>query len=229
MLFTPIRYINNGEALDQANLNKMGYDIQANLEEIISQLGASGLSSDVNETPNTVALRDENGTCKFSSPTLGEHPLRLNDATASNFPNTVVKRDNNGASLFDQVGVARAPTNDFEVANKKYVDDHVNNLRAMTFTIISGASYVSSYSNIVGKFDNDKNYFDILPPSGKVMSDLVAFIPSVYVIHFKGDVDGNDSFKCVYEAKSDRIRVWVQNTEQRSKPAANWLAVWRNS
>ena len=59
------------------------------------------------------------------------------------------------------------------------------------------------------------------------MSDLIAFIPSIAVVHYAGDVDGNDSIRCTWGTYADCIRVWVQNTEQRSTPAANWLAVWR--
>ena len=58
------------------------------------------------------------------------------------------------------------------------------------------------------------------------MGNLVAFIPSIAVVHYAGGVDGNDSIRCTWQAQSDRIRVWVQNTEQRSTPAANYLAVW---
>ena len=64
------------------------------------------------------------------------------------------------------------------------------------------------------------------PPSGYKMSDLEAFLPSIHVIHFAGGVDGNDSIRCTHSILSDRIRVYVQNTEQRSKPAANYIAVW---
>ena len=58
------------------------------------------------------------------------------------------------------------------------------------------------------------------------MSALRAFIPSIAVIHYAGGVDGNDSLRCTWSNLGDRIRVWVQNTEQRSTPAANWLAIW---
>lgn len=87
--------------------------------------------------------------------------------------------------------------------------------------------YTYGYTNQVGSWNNDYNWIDIFPPYGKSMSSLVAFIPSIAVIHYAGGVDGNDSLRCTWTTYSDRIRVWVQNTEQRSTPAANYLAIWR--
>jgi hypothetical protein len=95
------------------------------------------------------------------------------------------------------------------------------------YYIQSSAAYVGSFTNIVGQFNNSRNYIDVFPPTGYTMSDLCAFIPSIHVIHFAGGVNGDDSFRCAASYKSDRIRVYVQNTEQRSKAAANWLAVWK--
>ena len=69
----------------------------------------------------------------------------------------------------------------------------------------------------------------MFPPAGYAMSDLEAFLPSINIIHFAGGVDGNDSIKCNHRVLGDRIRVNVQGTEQRSKPAASYIAVWRNS
>jgi hypothetical protein len=58
------------------------------------------------------------------------------------------------------------------------------------------------------------------------MGNLRAFIPSINVEHFAGGVNGDDSLRCDYTFLGDRIRVWVQNTEQRSTPAGNYLAIW---
>ena len=86
----------------------------------------------------------------------------------------------------------------------------------------------SGFTNIVGSFNDNANYFDVFPPSGKTMDKLVAFMPSINVLHYAGDVNSDDSTRCTYAIQSDRIRVWVQNTEQRAAPAANYIAVWRN-
>ena len=72
------------------------------------------------------------------------------------------------------------------------------------------------------------NTFDVYPPLGYTMSDLLGFIPSIHAIHFSGEVDGNDSLYCRYELQQSSIKVTVYNTEQRLTPYANWLAVWGN-
>lgn len=117
------------------------------------------------------------------------------------------------------------PTNSTHPTTKYYVDTLMESYK---YTFTSGVNYSSSgYTNHVGSFNDGANWFDVFPPSGKSMSNLVAFIPSIHMIHYAGGVDGNDSLRCQYAYYADRIRVWVQNTEQRSTPAANWLAVWR--
>lgn len=121
------------------------------------------------------------------------------------------------------------PASAGHAATKQYVDNvaaDVRNSIARPYTITSGASYTVGYTNYVGSFADWTNYFDVFPPWGKSMGNIVAFIPSIHVIHFNGDVDYNDSIRCTYSYLSDRIRVYVQNTEQRSTPAANWLAIW---
>lgn len=111
------------------------------------------------------------------------------------------------------------PVNLTHAATKRYVDS-----RIPTYIFTSGASNTVDWTDSI--YWNDRNYFDVFPPAGKSMGNLVAFIPSIRAIHFAGRVDGNDSIRCSYEYFGDRIRVYVQNTEQRSTPAANWLAVW---
>jgi hypothetical protein len=114
------------------------------------------------------------------------------------------------------------PVNALHATPKQYVDS-----RLPQYTIISGVSYsTSGFTNQVGSFNDSANHFDVFPPSGKNMSNLVAFIPSIHVVHYAGGVDGNDSIRCTYSYLGDRIRVYVQNTEQRDTPAANYLVIW---
>lgn len=97
------------------------------------------------------------------------------------------------------------------------------------FTVTSGNTwYTNGFTNHVGTWRNDYNWFDVYPPSGKTMAKLLGFIPSIAVIHYAGGVNGDDSMRCTWSNLGDRIRVYVQNTEQRSTPAANWLAIWGN-
>jgi len=114
------------------------------------------------------------------------------------------------------------PVSALHATPKQYVDS-----RLPQFQIISGiSSSIAGFTNQVGSFNDGANFFDVYPPAGKSMGNLIAFIPSINVVHYAGGVDGNDSIRCTYSYLSDRIRVWVQNTEQRSTPAANYLVVW---
>jgi len=128
-----------------------------------------------------------------------------------------------GGTLTGYLTLVGAPVNANHAATKTYVDTRFSEL-----TFVSGQQYsTSGFTNQVGSFNDGANYFDVFPPSGKSMTNLVGFIPSIHVIHFAGGVNGDDSMRCTYSYLSDRIRVYVQNTEQRSTPAANYLAIWR--
>jgi len=125
-------------------------------------------------------------------------------------------------------GEARSSTSTTAASNAKtLVTKDYLDLVSYTFTYGNTTYSTTGYTNQVGSWNDNSNYFDVLPPSGKAMSNLVAFIPSIAVIHYAGGVNGDDSLRCTWTALSDRIRVYVQNTEQRSIPAANWLAIWR--
>lgn len=77
------------------------------------------------------------------------------------------------------------------------------------------------------EFNNSTNFFDVFPPSGFNMTQLQGFMASMSKIYFAGDVDGNDAMRTEWAVQADRIRVWVQNTEQRATPAGNYIAFWR--
>ena len=144
-----------------------------------------------------------------------------------------------GSTMTGLLILAGPPTVDNGAATKKYVDDSDSAIQIAVNNTISG--FLSStnnttftygttaavgYSNSVGNFSDASNYFDVFPPTGKTMAKLIAFIPSIAYIYFAGDVNSDDNMRCIYEERVDRIRVWVQNTEQRSTPSANWLAIW---
>ena len=143
------------------------------------------------------------------------------DATSSNTANKIVARDGNGDFSTAHISLTATPTAANHAVTKSYVD-------SSSYIITSGNTVysISGYTNQVGSFNNGANYFDVFPPSGKTMSNLIAFIPSIAVIHYAGGVDGNDSIRCTWSNLGDRIRVYVQNTEQRSTPAANYMAIW---
>jgi hypothetical protein len=127
-----------------------------------------------------------------------------------------------GSTMTGYLTLVGAPVNSNHAATKTYVDS-----RLPQYTIVSGAQYsTSGFTNQVGSFNDGANFFDVFPPAGKSMANIIAFIPSIHVVHYAGGVDGNDSIRCTYSYLGDRIRVYVQNTEQRSTPAANYLAIW---
>ena len=127
-----------------------------------------------------------------------------------------------GSTMTGYLTLVGAPVNANHATTKTYVDS-----RLPQYTFVSGAQYsTSGFTNQVGSFNDGANFFDVFPPAGKSMANIVAFIPSIHVVHYAGGVDGNDSIRCTYSYLGDRIRVYVQNTEQRSTPAANYLAIW---
>ena len=127
-----------------------------------------------------------------------------------------------GGSMSGYLTLVGAPISGDHAATKTYVDG-----RLPQYTFTYGQTYSQSgFTNQVGSWNFGANWFDIYPPAGKSMGNLVAFIPSIAVIHYAGGVNGDDSMVCTYSFFGDRIRVYVQNTEQRSTPAANWLVIW---
>ena len=133
------------------------------------------------------------------------------------------KVPSSGGSMSGYLTLVGNPVNGLHAATKQYVDTFA---QQYTFTYGNTIYSQAGFTNQVGSWNNGANYFDVFPPSGKSMSNLIAFIPSIAVIHYAGGVDGNDSLRCTWSNLGDRIRVYVQNTEQRSTPAANYLAIW---
>jgi hypothetical protein len=143
------------------------------------------------------------------------------DATPNSTGEKVVARDANGDFSAARITLTQTPTAANHAVTKSYVDSG-------KFTITSGNTVfsTSSFTNQVGSFNDSANHFDVFPPAGKSMANLVAFIPSIAIIHFAGNVNFDDSMRCTWSNLGDRVRVYVQNTEQRSTPAANYLAIW---
>lgn len=135
------------------------------------------------------------------------------------------KVDKRGDTMTGRLSLSADPISALHAATKQYVDT----VASAQFTITYGSTQYSQagYTNQVGSWNFGANWFDVYPPAGKTMANLAAFMPSIAVIHFAGGVDSNDSMVCTWSNLGNRIRVYVQNTEQRSTPAANWIAFWR--
>jgi hypothetical protein len=182
----------------------------------IPTVNATTLSGNGSGLTNLNAGNLASGTVP-SARLSGSYSINISGSASGN----VLK---SGDTMSGFLTLSGAPTLANHAATKSYVDTVATN----TFVIQSGANFSSSgFTNQVGSWNFNRNHFDVFPPAGKTMSNLVAFIPSFNQIHFAGNVNGDDSMVCTYNFFSDRIRVYVQNTEQRSTPAANWLAVWR--
>jgi hypothetical protein len=128
-----------------------------------------------------------------------------------------------GSTMSGYLTLNGNPISELHATPKQYVDSR---LPQYTFTYGNTVYSSSGYTNQVGSWNDGANFFDVFPPAGKTMSNLIAFMPSIAVIHYAGGVDGNDSLRCTWSNLGDRIRVYVQNTEQRSTPAANYMAIW---
>lgn len=143
------------------------------------------------------------------------------DITVPGVDNTRVLKS--GDTMTGFLTLNANPISNLHATTKQYVDS-----RLPQYTFVAGNTIysTSSFTNQVGSWNDGANHFDVFPPAGKTMSDLIAFIPSIAVIHYAGGVNGDDSMRCTWSNLGDRIRVYVQNTEQRSTPAANYLAIW---
>jgi hypothetical protein len=177
-------------------------------------MSASAFTGDGSAITSLNASQLTTGT--ISSERLsGTYPINVSGSAASNVAKS-------GDSMSGYLTLVGAPVNANHAATKAYVDASAG----YVFTFGQTAS-TSGFTNQVGSWNFNRNHFDIFPPAGRSMGNLVGFIPSIAVIHYAGGVDGNDSLVCTYAFFGDRIRVYVQNTEQRSTPAANWLCIWR--
>jgi hypothetical protein len=201
-----------------------------------------------NNTSNKVVARDSSGN--FSAGTITANltgnvtgNISGNSGTATRLQNsrtingvafdgtaniTISATDNSkvpltGGTMLGHLTLNGDPLTALHAAPKQYVDSR---LPQYTFTFGNTVYSTSGYTNQVGSWNDGANFFDVFPPSGKSMGNLIAFIPSIAVIHYAGGVDANDSMRCTWSNLGNRIRVYVQNTEQRSTPAANYLAIW---
>lgn len=95
-----------------------------------------------------------------------------------------------------------------------------------TITFASAVNCIG-FTSQIGQWDNSSNYFDVFPPSGFNMTQLQGFMASMSKIYFAGSVNVDDQMRTEWAVQADRIRVWVQNSEQRATPAGNYIAFWR--
>lgn len=202
---------------------------------IYGELVGNASSSDKWSTARQITLAgDLSGTVVFD----GSSSVTL---TATADPLLVLK--STGGTMTGPLVIGYVPTANNHAVPKSYVDQKASGYLPMTGGTLSGALVLANDATFamgaVTKQQLDRvtslytsgvvagNTADIFPPYGWSMADLRAFCPSINQIYFAGDVDGNDSLYCYYQILADRIRVIVYNSEQRSTPYANYIAVWR--
>ena len=96
-----------------------------------------------------------------------------------------------------------------------------------TYTITYGTAVnCVGFTDIIAQWDNSSNYFDVFPPANKTMVNLAGFMASLSKVYFSGVVNRDDQMRTEWAVQADRIRVWVQNSEQRATPAGNYIAFW---
>jgi hypothetical protein len=95
-----------------------------------------------------------------------------------------------------------------------------------TYTVTSGTAINCGGFTDSQQFDNSSNFFDVFPPQNKTMANLAGGTASLSKIYFAGIVDGNDALRTEWTLLADRVRIYVQNTEQRATPAGNYIALW---
>lgn len=180
---------------------------------------------------NGAGILVDGANAEFKYTNLGGGKWQSNidlEVVGSNFVGDLIGTASNninrtGDTMSGYLTLHANPTSAYHAATKQYVDTNA----AYQITYGNTQYSTSGYTNQVGSWNDGANYFDVYPPAGKTMANLQAFLPSIAVIHYAGGVDGNDSLRCTWSNLGDRIRVYVQNTEQRSTPAANWIAFWR--
>jgi hypothetical protein len=190
-----------------------------NYTQVVNALGFVPASNPPSALSGTVAslLVDSSGSAEIRFNSRGDSNQDL--AISVQGENFIIYEPDDGNREWFRIDDTGSTGSASVYGQKIY--DHNN----ITYTY--GQTSAVGFTNQVGSFNNNSNYFDVYPPAGYSMSGLLAFIPSIHVIHFAGGVNADDSLRCQYSVLSNRIRVYVQNTEQRSTPAGNWLAIWR--
>jgi hypothetical protein len=121
--------------------------------------------------------------------------------------------------------------------------------------ITSGRGIVDEFSNSRDVLDYSKNYFDVLPPQGFTVNNLVMFVSNIDMLFFDGNVNNDDVLYNFWRkgnglagsqdfptgigapnrpgnnevgvtGENDRVRCWLGNIEQRAAPRYNYYALW---
>lgn len=116
-----------------------------------------------------------------------------------------------------------APSSDAFIKNKPFSSIKFTQGQMTTTNRISTNNNAHTYAI---NFNYNRTY--IYPPTGYTVSNLTAFIPSLNVVHFNGDVNSDDTIFCNYQVDytNNRVIVICNNSENRADSRINYLAVW---
>lgn len=116
-----------------------------------------------------------------------------------------------------------APSSDAFIKNKPFSSIKFTQGQMTTTNRISTNNNAHLYAT---NFNYNRAY--IYPPTGYTVSNLTAFIPSLNVVHFNGDVNSDDTIFCNYQVdySNNRVIVICNNSENRADSRINYLAVW---
>lgn len=116
-----------------------------------------------------------------------------------------------------------APSSDAFIKNKPFTSIKFTQGQMTTTNRLDSSSNTHLHPTY---WNNNRAY--IYPPSGYTISNLVAFIPSINSIFYKGDVNGDDTIFCNYQVDytNNRVIVICNNSENRADSRINYVAVW---
>ena len=116
-----------------------------------------------------------------------------------------------------------APSSDAFIKNKPFSSIKFTQGQMTTTNRLDSSSNTHLHPT---NWNNNRAY--IYPPSGYSISNLVAFIPSINSIFYKGDVNGDDTIFCNYQVDytNNRVIVVCNNSENRADSRINYIAVW---
>lgn len=179
-LNVPLRYINDGEPLDEVTLNRYTQDTQANLENLFSRVDDYDPGT-TDAISGRVVLRDNNATTRFGVPSHDQHPWRLNEFREFEYflfdSSGYIRNSNLRKSSTDQQGIVQlvdsytsnssvmAPTADAlrRAYNslKDYVDDSISevmdDIGSLKDEISDIETEISSIDNTINNLQSDQS------------------------------------------------------------------------
>ncbi|MBP2833500.1 hypothetical protein J8281_14995 [Aquimarina sp. U1-2] len=188
---------------------------------VINTSGDVGISRESILTPN--ATETVRGKAEIATQT--ETDGSTDDSrfvTPKKLHNRIATTSRRGIAELANFNEAIAGTDNSKIMTPRRVRDYLSSNLKFTY-----GSLTTRNRSQQGYRDWNTNYADVFPPSGFIMSNLLAFIPSMRWIQYSGDVDGNDLLYCRYQRRTDRVRVIAQNSENRGSSSINYLAIWR--